>query len=223
MADKDFDVSDNLSNEVDGLDNDKLSADFVHCPCCGKPTLKKPVKPGDELLDQWLACTATGVPFSHVYSLYGGRVTVTAVQPDATAGARVAAALSAIDRAKDIADFTELSESDLSALANAIRLFSCVREIAFTSPVQKKFDTGAAADQAIGMLVEALPMQRASAGQETWAGKLKSAYAVMTDKANISTLPTGVLLAVGQTHAQITDILMSAGFDRDFWQGIELA
>ena len=46
------------------------------CPCCGKPTLKRPVKPGQELTDHWMACMISGTPFTHTYPLFKGRVEI---------------------------------------------------------------------------------------------------------------------------------------------------
>jgi len=196
---------------------------FVKCPCCGQHTLKKPVKLGDDLLTQWLACTATGLPFSHVYKLYGGRVLITATQPGAETIARLAAASAAIDYALNDKDYTGLQAAELQNMMNSVRLFSCVNKVAFTSPTTRAYDTGAAAEQAVALLVDARADQRVHADRQLWHDKLVKANTIITDNENVSAIPLGVLLAVGQTHVQLTDILMDAGFDADFWQGIELA
>ena len=194
---------------------------LVRCPCCGQYTLKKPIKPNGELVDQWLACVSTGIPFSNTYRLYGGKLLITAVQPSASTGAELAYAAAIINRAIDDSTYTGLQSTELQSLNNAISLYSCIRDITFTTPSRKTYNTGAAWDQAIALLREAANGQRAK--DDTWQVKLESAYKILTDKDNVSSLPTGVLLAVGQTHIQLTDVLMSAGFDKDFWRGIELA
>ena len=50
---------------------------YIVCPCCGKPTLTRPVKINDELLDHYMSCIISGVPFHRTYDIYGGKIRVT--------------------------------------------------------------------------------------------------------------------------------------------------
>lgn len=210
------------TEEVQDQQQEKLDENLIRCPCCGKITLRKPIKPGHELLDHWLACISTGVPFSHTYPMYGGKVLITATSPDTDTEVNITAAITAVERAETDGEYSGLSATALRTLANAIHLFSVVREIVFVGPPEKRFDAGAAAAQAISELSEALSDMRAGKPASEWSEHLQTAYNIMDNKNNVSALPTNVLIAVGRTHAQLSDVLMSAGFDEDFWQGIEL-
>ena len=182
----------------------------VRCPCCGKYTLAKPIKVGNALLDQWMACMVTGEPFSREYALYGGKVLVTAVTRDTARASRLETALSAIDAAGDEC----MPASGRSALANALRLFSVVRTIEFSASPRRVFQPGAAADKAVDLILD---------GDGPLAERLRTASDLLGDSANVSSLPPNMLVAVGQAHATVTDILVDAGIDEDFWRGIELA
>ena len=39
--------------------------EYVTCPCCGKPTLVRPIKIKGTVLDHYLTCIMSGVPFWH--------------------------------------------------------------------------------------------------------------------------------------------------------------
>lgn len=200
--------------------NSASVGELIKCPCCGKLTLKKPIRPGGDLLDSWLACSATGTRFTHVYPLYSGRVTVTAASMDDAALLRLRKVSAAIDRLVSDDRFSALGEPELRETESAIRLFMCITEIAFDKPVPRVYDTAAACSEAVDLLLGAV---EALDRGESADGQVIAAHAAVTCSDRISALPTGMLAAVYQTHSQFTDIMASAGFDEDFWRGIELA
>ena len=56
------------------------------CPCCGEKTLKRPVKVDGKIVDDYLASIMTGIPFSHTFNMFDGRLKITCGLSDRDTG-----------------------------------------------------------------------------------------------------------------------------------------
>ena len=187
------------------------------CPCCGKPTLDYPIPHiPDMLLDQFMACMISGTPFTHRYELYGGRIAITVSQMTEDHRLTVADILRIIGTAKDMGALAP--GVDLDTLGSLARTMIHIVEINIktggTSKMCRPSDRVRDAHELL---------RRAEHDKDALQQAVRSAHAALTSPDNISSVPPAQLLAVIETHAKLLDILMDAGFDKNFWKGIELA
>lgn len=70
-------LEEKMKQFIEEEEKEKKAPEFITCPCCGKPTLVKPLELNGPILDHYIACLVSGVPFSHTYPIYKGKLEVT--------------------------------------------------------------------------------------------------------------------------------------------------
>ena len=180
---------------------------FTTCPCCGKETLKLPIKVDENELDKYVACMATGEPYTKTYSLYKGAVEVLVTEPS--------------DVVKDkmnllASKFSFLDEGTVKDIANnfIMRLFTLLPVLSITikkgedKPETKdvKSVTGPLLDEALEHIKDA-----------EWLDK---AYQRLVDPALVSGVTKTVLDRVVAKHTETCMLLQNSGFDPNFFAGI---
>lgn len=197
--------------------------EYVPCPCCGKMTLVRPVEVKGELLDHYMSCIMSGTPFWHTYKLYGGKLEITISQMSRDDGLKLKTATAEIEGIMHRLD-TESQERAKDVIQLA-RLFACITNIDVHSGGQTKTFHPSIHVYEVLESFDKLQVDLAAGtrSEEDAAQLVKKAYDVMHDTTVMSAVPIRALLLIMESHAQLFDILLSAGFDTTFWDGIELA
>lgn len=192
---------------------------FETCPCCGKPTLAKPLKPGKLLMDQWLACLVSGVPFVHTYEMYDGKISLSITLPTADQTTRLTEALSVLEHLQT-AYSAELASIDFLALRRGLILFLGFQEITVkTDNVSKTYVPEKIAE---GCIADAAALRSVSDAEELKT-KLTTMQQTLLSEQLVSALPLPLLVAAMETHKKLNALMVDAGFSEGFWTGIELA
>lgn len=191
------------------------------CPCCGKRSIPKPAKINADLMEQWLACMVTATPFSHEYPLYGGRIKITvsklsAEQEDSLKMANAVIAQYAYNKQQD-----ELA-CNTHTLRALLQLLSVIQRVEISKGLGVLFSPQDIAMTACSDILAASKRGDESV-TETIEEALKHAYGNLTDPSKVSGIPFNTLITVAKAHTDLYTILLSNGFDRSFWAGIELA
>lgn len=197
--------------------------EYVPCPCCGKLTLVRPVEVKGELLDHYMSCIMSGTPFWHTYKLYGGKLEITITQMSRDDGLRLKTATAEIDGIMHRLN-TESQERAKDVIQLA-RMFACITNITVHSSGQSKcFNPNTHVYEILGYF-DRLQVDLAAGAKNSEDAEqaVKKAYDVLHDATVMSAVPIRALLLIMESHAQLFDILLSAGFDTTFWNGIELA
>jgi hypothetical protein len=186
------------------------------CPCCGQPTLARPVlKINDELLDQFMSCTITGQPFAREYPLFDGRVLVQVSQPSSDAWEKL-----------DLCDFALAHMDGMDPNVPVDKLRSLIKALAGIDKVTVIYKGENRVFHPMEVLSKEIPEILAAVDLEDKAeagSRLSQVFSRLSSPQNISAIPIRMLMAVNDAHAQISDILLEAGFDSNFWKGIEFA
>lgn len=189
---------------------------FVLCPCCGKPTLTRPVKINDELLDHYMSCIISGVPFSHTYPIYGGRIKITVSQLDEPM-------IQALRKTGRILD-TWSSEEDhdkevFQELDHLIKLYCAITSISVSAGATTKelqpYNVVMSICKTISDYTETSGITKLDLARKQ--------LETMRSPQTAAGVPAAIVMGVIEAHQQIYNILLNAGFDVNFWEGIELA
>lgn len=200
---------------------------MVKCPCCGKFTLPKQLKPSDNLMDQWISCMMTATPFSHTYPVYDGRLNVTAVQlstEDATTAQNLVTLLRYIKSLDWQAAGYNGCPTSIDQMINNAYLYISILEIRIKgkgNEVTVKPST--AVKEAATVLLSKADDIRAGKPFTEWVDAFYKCERLLVDPSNISSVPQSIIMGVAEAHARISTVLMDAGFNDNFWDGIELA
>lgn len=216
-----------MTEEHKPSEETKNSADpqFDICPCCGKPTLTRPIKPSQLLMDHWLSCMISCTPFNHMYSLYDGRVEITVSMPSAETEDllfRITQLVDALARQDALMSEQPL---DMAHLRARIRMCALISQIRIRTSVGdwKEFrpvDALRLLENKLNPMRESILTGEAS---DELKGLLNEIKAILTSPQLLSSLPLDVLATTAEAHVQLNNIMMNAGFDKNFWSGIELA
>lgn len=206
----------------DATDEQKDKAVYEICPCCGKPTLLRPVEIKGELLDHYLSCMISGVPFTHTYPIYKGKleVTITVLPNEKMYSMR--SGLTAVDALHSKLPDNEVLNKNIKTL---LQLYCCVSAVNINMPGVAKLLQPEETAQDICKQLKTLQLSFAagSVSKEDVEKELDKYYATLTSASVVSAVPIAVLGALIETHNKLYDILIDAGFDTNFWKGIELA
>lgn len=199
---------------------DEEKSKMVKCPCCGQETLKHPVKCDSAIVDDYLASILTGVPFKHTFHLFDGKLRIT---------------VSASDReeAMKLYRFVFMTESSNISSNNSVRdllgivnAYCSIQEIY----VQAKEDakTYFPAQHIVkicGALADKWEDEDLTTDENKTAflDDLQKAYTSLSKPEILSSTPPMIITRVANDFRGIETILLEAGFDENFWQGIELA
>lgn len=216
-------VSDNKIADTNLKENNstdiKVEENFLVCPCCKKPTLEKPVEIKDELLDRYLSCIITGVPFSYSYNLYKNKLVICITE--LTEEERIA-----------ISEFNTISKI-LSARLNAVdeevlkRLLNIVSIYARVSIVSTN-SSDAKADYFPKKYVFETINKVKDLFKNSDNYKDKELYDLIASinvelSKYIPQLQPDLILSVLTSHNLLLRILSKAGEDENFIEGIEFA
>jgi len=204
--------------QINGADLDKH---YEICPCCGKPTLPVPVTPNAQLLDHWLACMATGVPFSRTYPLYAGRVKITVTQLTPENADAVTAMCTKLSLIASNIILDDLS-LNVDMLASAAKICIGIESIEMKANGQDLLFKPAEC-----VLKAAELLKQIDIGDSVDKGKLANVIREISDNLispkYMSAVPPKLLLLLLETHNKLYDVLLNAGLDKNFWDGIKLA
>lgn len=190
------------------------------CPCCGQPTLPYPVKHiPDDLADQFMACLLSGTPFTHTYPLYNGRVLITVTQMTAQARDIVEQLLHDIDRLVDSG--VSIEGVSFDNMKGIVRTLISVNSIEIkANGTVKVFQPAENLRKALATFRSLEPGDVESAAMKE---KVAGIYRSLTDPSEVSGIPPAQIMTTVEAHARLLTLLMDAGFDENFWAGIELA
>lgn len=199
-------------------DKDQRTATI--CPCCHKPTLPYPMTHvPDALADQYMACLVSGTPFMHTYPLYNGKVKITVTQMTSELRSIVERLLHAFDRLADSGVAVDGISFDM--LKGVVRSLISVPSIEITvGAVVKVFQPQAAVRKALEAFDKLAP---GDVDSPAVADTVRGVYRSLTNPAEVSGVPPLQIMTTIEAHARLLDVLMDAGFDENFWAGIELA
>ena len=196
----------------------------IKCPCCGELTLTQPLDVKSAVLDEYMAAIITGVPFSHTYSLFNGSVKIKVEslnRADSTLISDVARHLN--EYAADKEGQAE-GEGDvvtyIKELAGVLRLYFGIISI----NMYKNDELVKTYSPSVVMREHAKNIAAAFRdGDEKALAAIAAAVDVCLSQDVISSVPDAAIRTVVVTHGQLYNLLMEAGFDENFWEGIELA
>ena len=189
---------------------------LMRCPCCGKNTLKTPLKVNQELMDHYMSCVMTGVPFWHDYPLYGGKIVLRITMLD-NERQRL---LDKLSTALEI--LTEQVVQSEKLQANQLRVLA--RNLMHLEQVKMANGPGVKVWQVAVTLTEKLRELFGSDRTPKVVGEqFQELYDFCHDPEKVSGLSEQLLSVAIDTHYRLSSILIATGIDENFWQGIELA
>ena len=197
----------------------------VKCPCCGELTLTQPLDVKSAVLDEYMAAIITGVPFSHTYGLYNGAVKVTVESlnhKDSMLLSNTETTLKEYVKRMEAegGDQVKTSLGYIKELIKVLRLYFGVTSIEMyrDKALIKSYTPSEL------MRTTATDIGAASlAGDTQLSEAIAKAIKACLSQDATSTLPTAAIQAIVVTHGDLYNLLMDAGFDENFWAGIELA
>ena len=192
--------------------------DYAICPCCGKPTLVKPIQVKGPLLDHYISCIVSGVPFSHTYPIYEDKIQVTVTQLDKAMALKIAGASAVLSAAENK---FPASKKQLEDFESMLKLYCSISSIHMQNGGQDKTLTPSELVSDICGKLTALAAS-VETGAEAALKELTTLYEMLTNPAYVSGLPGIMLGSVISTHNEVYNILMNVGFGPNFWKGIEL-
>jgi hypothetical protein len=210
-----------MANKKD--DTKKQEEQFIMCPCCGKTKIKKPVEIKSILMEQYMACMMTGTPFAHTYEMYDGKIkiTVTMLTQDESDNLIQTRALLDLCAIKVDAEMDDVVKN----LKGMLELYSQIDTITVKNDKNVKAFTPAATAKEIcaTLLKKRTEITTDKLEKEVLKDMLQDSYNTCKNTDLMSVVPPVILSTVRSTHDTLYSILVEAGFDPNFWKGIELA
>jgi len=203
------------------MPDEEKKPEMAVCPCCGQQTLKKPVKVDGKIVDDYLASIMTGVPFSHTFSLFDGRLLITTAMADRDNGLKLYKFIFLVE------PFSQESTSvqDLLGLVNT---YCTIKQIEIVGPddrINKLYYPAERIYAACGKLLE--EWDHVNLNDEEKKKEFLEAVGKVYDELKptevISSTPPKVLTRIVNDFRALETIMLEAGFDENFWKGIELA
>lgn len=190
------------------------------CPCCGQPTLMKPVKVDGKIVDDYLASILTGVPFSHTFGMFDGKLKVTLAVPGREEGIKLYSLIFLMEpyagTSTVVKDFIGLV--DMYFRIKQISVRSDTKEGKVYFPAKHVL---AACDE-LGKKWENVDLHDEEKKAEFLAD-IKQKHTAVSATDIISATPTIILNKLLGDFSALEKIMLEAGFDENFWKGIKLA
>lgn len=189
------------------------------CPCCGKPTIKKPIKIDSKIVDDYMASIITGVPFSHTFEMFDGKLAI-------TVGAVPRETSIILYRFGFLVEPFASTDTQVADLLGMVNAYCGIQKIVVESSKGNKiYMPGTHIIEACKRLVE------------SWTGKdltnaetkaafiqdIQQSYLQLSANDVVSSTPPVVITRVINDFRALESIMLEAGFDENFWKGIELA
>lgn len=191
------------------------------CPCCGKTTLIRPVKVDGKIVDDYLACIMTGVPFSHQFNLFDGKLQISAGVIGREEGIKLYSLVFMLD------PFAEKS--------NAIRDFIGILNM-YINIKQVIVKTSEKDDPNVYFPAKHI-MESCTKLLDKWEHEdlhdeekktefikdVQQEYDMLSSAEVLSATPVPILARLIGDFRTLESILLETGFDENFWKGIKLA
>lgn len=208
-------------NEQNSTEAEESNMDI--CPCCGKRSIPKPAKINADLMDQWLACMVTATPFSHEYPLYDGRIKITVTRladGDRDKVQRVVTILNTL-KGKEWGDNGK--PCDIPELVALLQVLASIEQVkVFSGGQTNLYNPKKAVLDACDNIIAFEDKIATFDCVDVWKGTVSTCYNKLQNPTVVSGVPLVMLSAAARAHAELYNLLLSNGFDKDFWQGIEL-
>lgn len=194
--------------------------EFITCPCCGKPTLVKPLELSGPVLDHYMSCLISGVPFSHTYPVYKGKLEITVTRLSKEQEQTVKAVNAVLENCEKL-----LSDNlnTVRELAQIIKLYVSIKDIRVMSASKVCYPQDIVLDVCSKILELRIDILADTIDHADLLAKVNSFLKILMNPEVMSAVPSSMLAAVVETHSHLFYILMDSGFDVNFWKGIELA
>ena len=207
-----------MADEITAPTEKKEEPKMATCPCCGQETIKRPVKVDGKIIDDYLSSIMTGVPFSHTFPLFDGRLKITAGVADKQEGL-------ILYRFVFMTEPFGQESSLVRDFLGLVNTYCSIRKIVVTK----------GEDQNIYMPAEHI-LSACKKIVDTWENEdlkneekkaefmqaLQAAYNELIAPAVVSSTPMLILNRILTDFRTIESLLLEAGFDENFWKGIEL-
>lgn len=222
-------MAEETENKVETTNQEEQADQFIKCPCCGELTLRKPLDIKSAVLEEYMASIISGVPFQHTYTLYKQiSVTVSVLSKEADRKMYMAGTL--LDRLlRSLPAEKEELRAYAKELSGTLQAYIYVTSI-ITERDGKTVKQMYPAEAVCKVCDELASLEGdicAYAVMPTPAAaildKLVELHTRLCNESVLSTIPDVLIRAVVRTHMQLYNILMTTGFDENFWEGIELA
>jgi hypothetical protein len=195
--------------------------EFITCPCCGKPTLVKPLELNGPVLDHYMACLVSGVPFSHTYPVYKGKLEITATRLTKKQEQTL----------RTVSNVLEMCEGRLPEqvsivreLTNVIKTYISIIDIRLHAGESKTFYPQETVLAVCDKLCEIrMDIISGTISNEDLTKVIQNLYGTLVSPGVLSAVPQPMIASVVETHSHLFYILLDSGFDVNFWNGIELA
>ena len=197
--------------------------EYETCPCCKQKTLKKPIKISSEIAEHYMACIVSGVPFNHTFPMYDGRLVIKVLSHSREETILV---YKMVMLTEPLAHTSPMLK-DLIGLVNS---YGNIESIA----VKHKDDEG---KEHVTVYKPSSYVLKACAelvakwetvkitddNKKEFLADMQEKYNKLSSTEIISAIPPVVLHRVVSDFRMLDSILLEAGFDENFWKGIELA
>lgn len=190
----------------------------IKCPCCGELTLTQPVDVKSVVLDEYMAAIIAGVPFSHTYGLHNGAVKVTVESLSREQSVLMSNVIKRLELYKKNG---EPNSDYIHELCGVIRLYYGVTSIEMYR--DKQLTKSYTPSEVMRSQAETLSKAFATGDHATICNAVAAAIKECLSEEAISPLHDAAVQTIVVTHSDVYNILMQAGFDENFWEGIELA
>lgn len=189
---------------------------MMRCPCCGKNTLKAPLKVNTDLMDHYMSCVMTGVPFWHDYPLYGGRIVLRITMLDNERQRLLDKLSTGLELLADVVVQSEKLQ------ANQLRVLT--RNLLHLEQVKMQNGPGVKTWQVAETLTKKMRDIFSTAGTVKLSSEqFIQLHELCHDPEKVSGLSEQLISVAIDTHYRLSSILIATGIDENFWQGIELA
>lgn len=190
------------------------------CPCCGQPTLKKPVKVDGKIIDEYLASIMTGVPFNHTFKLFDGKLRITTTMANRDEGLVLWKFLQLVE------PFSSSSSrvADLLGLVNTYCSIKKIEVIGKDKKSSKIYYPSKAVTEACTKFLDEWQLADLSddSSKQKFLDAVLGMYNDLKPTDVVSSTPPVVLTRVINDFRALETIMLEAGFDENFWKGIEL-
>lgn len=188
------------------------------CPCCGQETIKRPVKVDGKIIDDYLASIMTGVPFSHTFPMFDGRLKITVSVADKQEGL-------VLYRFVFMTEPFAQESSTVRDFLGLVNTYCSIRKIIVTKGEdQNVYMPAEHVIEACRKIVDVWEKEDLAKEEKKaeFLQALQTAYNELIVPAVVSSTPMLILNRILTDFRTIESLLLEAGFDENFWKGIEL-
>lgn len=208
-----------MADETTAPTEKKEEPKMATCPCCGQETIKRPVKVDGKIIDDYLASIMTGVPFSHTFPMFDGRLKITVSVADKQEGL-------VLYRFVFMTEPFAQESSTVRDFLGLVNTYCSIRKIIVTKGEDQNVYMPAehviAACRKIVDVWEKEDLAKEEKKKAEFLQALQTAYNELIVPAVVSSTPMLILNRILTDFRTIESLLLEAGFDENFWKGIEL-